>query len=192
MNDQTVLIFFGVIIVIMYAIMIRVAKSVFRKTGVNTVNGVHKVLWYAEMFTTFYAILSYSDNKYGLTIVIIIGSVLGFSALHLLLSLKAGMSNAIIMGILQGIAGPLTALLNSFIFTANIALKMNIKLFNMDMATESQISQNQAQKTFEAQVAQNTAQTERDARAEAVAKKAGFESADEAENAGFDTGKNYK
>lgn len=192
MSVQAAFILTAVVIIVLYAIMTKTAKNVYRKTGVNTVGGVHKLLWYAEMFAIFCAFLLLSQGKTGLGIVLIIGSVLVFSALHFLLSIKAGVTDAVIMGILQGFTGPLTALLNCFVFTANIALKTNIKMLNMDAAADVQVRQNQAQKAFEAQATQNAANADRDARAEVAAQNAGFANADEAEDAGFDTGKNHK
>ena len=184
MTNQMALILLGVITVVLSVLMTRTARTVFRKTGVNPIGGGHKFLWYVEMLPLFYGITALSDEK-GAAIAIILGSVLVFSVLHTLLSMKAGLSNAILMGILQGVAGGLAALLNVFVQVANVALKSNIKLFSVDLPASSQSRQTQVQSTAEAQLV-------RQARAEAVAQKAGFWDADEAENADLDTGAYYR
>ena len=114
-----------------------------------------------------------------LEVVVILGSI----ALHAVLSLKAGVPNAIITGLLQGIFGSVIAIANTFMWILGLFTGNKLGgMFNINQ--DAQV----AQKQTEAQMNPRLANESPDD----YAKRLGFSSADEAEAAGIDTGKYSK
>lgn len=166
-------------------IMRSVAVSVYRKTGVNTIKGIHKALWYVEAV----AILGGIGAE--LSPVLLVLMIVAFAALHAVLSLKAGVANAVIMGVLQAVGGMMAALLQVVVWLLNISMSIsgmgggktaNIAgVFNINETYEAERSAAAAR--YEQQkAADNEA-------ADAYAQHQGFRNADEAEAFGIRTGK---
>lgn len=168
----------------MFAIT-KVAQSVYNKTGVNTFKLLNKVLWYVEIFV----VIAFES------VLIAVVAVIVFSGLQVLLCMKAGIANAITLGILHGVAGPFIAVVSLMLwclslFTGgkNSAFR---NLFNVnETAVEVSDLDTMMQQQRAEQAARSAArrQAEIDA-ANAYAQHQGFRSAEEAERTyGIKTG----
>lgn len=152
------------------------ATQIYRKTGVNTLNAAHKILWYVQMVGLVFA---FGEESLALMIATVVGGI----ALHAILTLKAGIPNAVITGVLQGIGGGIIAVVNAFLFVLGMFTGNKLGgMFNLN--TEAQ----NAQKQLEAQATPRMKNESPDA----YAQRLGFRDADDAERAGVDTRKHHR
>ena len=117
-NGPGLLVAIGVAAIVIAFVLKKVAASIYQKTGVNTIKGVHKLLWYVQGIAILMGIGLIAESPMGL--VAIVGAVVGGFILHTLFSLNAGIGNAIIMGILQGIGGGVIGLLSVIFFLLSL------------------------------------------------------------------------
>lgn len=161
-----------------------IANRIYRETGVNTLNFAHKALWYVQMVGLVFGIAIMSGQnqyQYGppspmLLIVTIIAGI----ALHTVITLKAGVPNAVMTGVVQGIGGGAVAVVNALLFFLGLFTGNRLGgMFNINKDAAV------AQKQLDAMGTPRMANELPDD----YAKRLGFNNADEAEAAGIHTGK---
>ena len=167
----------------------KAAIEVYKKTGVNTLKGFSKFLWYVEACALLCAVGLESE-------LLLILAVVVSAALQFLLCMKAGIPSAVIMGILHGIGGGLFGVINVALFFLNLATGKGPagmgKLFSFDeSAYEVQKVNNDMEKSYaETQKRAEEIKKEEQERADAYAQHQGFRDAEDAERtAGIKTGR---
>lgn len=181
MSNGEILIALLVVGLVCTFIMKKVAVSIYQKTGVNTLKGMHKVLWYVQAIAILFA--------FGIqSLPLIIAALAVGLILHTLLSLKAGILNAVIMGVLQTVGGVTFSLLYICVLLLNLVAMVT---GNGGSASSSKLRNAFSIDETQANAAEK-AKADKNEQAETYASKLGFSSADEAEDAGIDTGKNHQ
>lgn len=159
------------------------ANRIYRDTGVNTLNFLHKFLWYVQMVGLVFGIGAMSSQYGEPSPLPLIATIIGGIALHTVITLKAGVPNAIITGVLQGIGGGAIAIVNFFLWVLGLFTGNRLGgMFNINQ--DAQVAQKQTEARLNPRLANELPDD--------YAKRLGFSSADEAEAAGIDTGKYSK
>lgn len=167
-----------------------IATKIYQKTGVNTLNIIHKILWYVQL-------MGFAFGFSAQSLVLLIVTIIVGITLHTVLTLKAGIPNAIITGVVQGVGGAIIAFANFAFFVLGLVTGSGSKLGGMFSIDTSIAEVNELNAVTQEQVAQQqaTAQAAERAKneaADAYAQRLGFRDADDAERAGVDTGKYRK
>lgn len=164
-----------------------IAIKIYRKTGVNTLNIIHKILWYVQLAGFVFGFGAPS-------LVLLIATIAAGIALHTVLTLKAGIPNAIITGVVQGVGGAIIAFANFAFFALGLVTGSGSKLggmFSIDtsIAEVNELNAITQEQAAQQQAAAQAAQRQAYETADAYAQRLGFRDADDAERAGIDTGK---
>lgn len=167
-----------------------IAIKIYRKTGVNTLNIMHKILWYVQLAGFVFGFGAQS-------LVLLIATIVVGIALHIVLTLKAGIPSAIITGVVQGVGGAIIAFANFAFFALGLVTGSGSKLGGMFTIDTSIAEVNELNTITQEQVVRQqetarVAQREKDETADAYAQRLGFRDADDAERAGIDTGKYHR
>lgn len=167
-----------------------IAIKIYRKTGVNTLNIMHKILWYVQLAGFVFGFGAQS-------LVLLIATIAVGIALHIVLTLKAGIPSAIITGVVQGVGGAIIAFANFAFFALGLVTGSGSKLggmFSIDtsIAEVNELNTITQEQVVRQQETARVAQREKDETADAYAQRLGFRDADDAERAGIDTGKYHR
>ena len=168
------------------------AKNCYRKTGVNVLRGLNKLLWYAQIGVT--AFLSQGTETASAGLPILIVCVLAFIVIQTLVNIKAGTKYAVISGVMHGTCGMFLALINIVIVILTFSFKMMFGLSIpgglFDIDTTKKMEADSAVVFAQAEADNKRAEQEaKEVLADKTAKGLGFRDADDAERAGIHTGK---
>ena len=155
-----------------------VANSCYRKTGVNILSSLHKLLWYVEIGAALLlAEMRHADTA-AKAVPILIMCIVIFTVIQMLLSMKAGIKYAVISGVLQGVCGIILGVFNIFVFLFGLFFHTSGGLFSIDESLKPI-------KTMDLEKADYAAMQKGFADAVAWAKSSGFADASSAYDSGF-------
>ena len=189
MNDVLPLIIIIVVTIACVAAFKSLAKNCYRKTGVNVLRGLNKLLWYAEIGAAAFLSQGARTAKEGMPILIM--CILAFIVIQTLVNMKAGIKYAVISGVLHGTCGVFLAVISIFVFCLRLFFRLPGGLFDID-TTKIEVENINAQSAVvRAQVKADAERAEqvKNEQADAKAQRLGFRDADDAERAGINTGK---
>ena len=178
----------AVVIIIAIALK-KVATSCYKETGVNILSSLNKFLWYAEIAAAvLLAEVRHADTA-AKAIPILVMCIIVFVVIQMLLSMKAGMKYAIISGLLHGIGGIILGVFNICVFLFKIFFHIPGGLFSVNTSAIDEINAQATARAAQQQAEAARAQQIKDEQADGYAQRLGFRDADDAERAGFNTGK---